>query len=84
MGPHKNGLFPDFSGFFFEGEGFISEPSRHGPDCPPVVVKVGDRTVRTALLLSPVFVYCEAGKKGPFLPYISAKESVAQKSKLMA
>ena len=26
-------------------------PSRHGPDCPPVVVIVGDRTVRTVLLL---------------------------------
>ncbi len=26
-------------------------PSWHGPDCPPVVVIVGDRTVRTVLLL---------------------------------
>ncbi len=26
-------------------------PSWHGPDCPPVVVIVGDRAVRTVLLL---------------------------------
>ncbi len=29
----------------------IKEPSGHGPDCPPVVVIVGDRTARTVLLL---------------------------------
>ncbi len=39
----------------FEGLTFFLSmtyiPSRHGPDCPPVVVIVGDRTVRTVLLL---------------------------------
>ncbi len=30
-------------------------PSWHGPDCPPVVVIVGDRTVRTVLLSQTCF-----------------------------